>query len=63
LEAVRSEIARGKALEHLVGHASVVDEDGNAVDLTLPTSAGPESDDSPNDDAPTDATATEEQQA
>jgi trigger factor len=61
LEAVRSEIARGKALEHLVEHASVVDEDGNAVDLTIPTSDGSQSDDSPNDDAPTDAT--EEQQA
>ncbi len=61
LEAVRSEIARGKALEHLVEHASVVDEDGNAVDLTLPTSDASQSDDSPNDDAPTDAT--EEQQA
>ena len=61
LEAVRSEIARGKALEHLVEHASVVDEDGNAVDLTLPASDASQSDDSPNDDAPTDAT--EEQQA
>jgi len=61
LEAVRSEIARGKALEHLVEHASVVDEDGKAVDLTLPTSDASQSDDSPNEDAPTDAT--EEQQA
>ena len=33
LEAVRSDIARGKALEFLVDHASVVDEDGNPVDL------------------------------
>jgi len=37
LEAVRSEIARGKALEYLVEHANVVDESGNPVDLTLPT--------------------------
>lgn len=37
IEAVRSEIARGKALEHLVEHAGVVDESGNPVDLTLPT--------------------------
>lgn len=37
LEAVRSEIARGKALEHLVEHATVVDESGNPVDLTLPS--------------------------
>jgi trigger factor len=36
LEAVRSEIARGKALEHIVEHATVVDESGNPVDLTLP---------------------------
>jgi trigger factor len=36
LEAVRSEIARGKALEFLVEHASIVNEAGDAVDLTLP---------------------------
>jgi trigger factor len=36
LEAVRSEIRRGKALEHLVEHATVVDEHGTPVDLTLP---------------------------
>jgi trigger factor len=36
LEAVRSDIARGKALEFLIDHAAVVDHDGNPVDLTLP---------------------------
>jgi trigger factor len=36
LEAVRSDIARGKALEFLIDHATVVDEDGEPVDLTLP---------------------------
>lgn len=36
LEAVRSDIARGKALQFLVDHATVVDEAGNSVDLTLP---------------------------
>jgi trigger factor len=36
LEAVRSEIARGKALEFLVDHATVVDEEGNEIDLTIP---------------------------
>jgi trigger factor len=36
LEAVRSEITRGRALEYLVERASVVDEHGTAVDLTLP---------------------------
>jgi trigger factor len=39
LEAVRSEIARGKALEFLVEHANVVDEEGNAIDLTIPDEA------------------------
>ncbi len=36
LEAVRSDIARGKALEFLIDHATVVDTDGEPVDLTLP---------------------------
>jgi trigger factor len=36
VEAVRSDIARGKALEFLVDHATVVDEAGEPVDLTLP---------------------------
>ena len=42
LEAVRSDIARGKALEFLIDHADVVDADGNPVDLSLP-SRDPES--------------------
>jgi trigger factor len=33
LEAVRSDIAKGKALRYLVEHADVVDEAGNPVDL------------------------------
>jgi trigger factor len=45
LEAVRSEITRGKALEYLVERASVVDEHGAPVDLTLP--AGETSPDEP----------------
>jgi trigger factor len=36
LEAVRSDIARGKALQFVIDHATVVDEDGEPVDLTLP---------------------------
>jgi trigger factor len=36
LEAVRSDIAKGKALRHLVDHADVVDEAGNPVELTPP---------------------------
>jgi trigger factor len=39
LEAVRSDVARGKALQFLVEHATVVDEDGNQIDLTLPQAA------------------------
>jgi trigger factor len=39
LEAVRSDIARGKALSLLVDHATVVDESGKTVDLSLPESA------------------------
>ena len=38
IEAVRSDIARGKAVRFLVDHAEVVDEEGNPVDLTLPES-------------------------
>jgi len=39
LEAVRSDVARGKALEFLVDRATVVDEDGNEIDLTVPDGA------------------------
>jgi trigger factor len=42
LEAVRSEIARGKALEFLVEHATVVDEAGHTIDLSLPEAPQPE---------------------
>ncbi len=42
LEAVRSDIARGKALQFLVDHAVVVDEDGNPLDLSLPEEPSPE---------------------
>jgi trigger factor len=36
LQAVRSDIARAKALAFLVDHATVVDENGTALDLSLP---------------------------
>jgi len=36
LETVRSDLARGKALEFLIEHTTVVDEEGNVIDLTLP---------------------------
>ena len=39
IEAVRSDIARGKALAFLMDHAEVVDADGNTVDLSLPQPA------------------------
>ena len=41
LETVRSDIARGKALGFLVEHATVVDEAGNVIDLTVPDEPRP----------------------
>jgi trigger factor len=40
IEALRSDIARSKAVRVLVDSAEVVDEEGNPVDLTLPESDG-----------------------
>jgi trigger factor len=37
IEAVRFDVARGKALQYLVDHAAVVDESGQPVDLALPS--------------------------
>jgi trigger factor len=36
VEAVRSDVARGKAVQFLVDHATVVDGNGEPIDLTLP---------------------------
>ena len=36
LQAVRSELSRGKALQFLVDHATVVDEEGKPVDISFP---------------------------
>jgi len=36
LEAVRSDLARGNALQFLVDHATPVDEEGNVLDIALP---------------------------
>lgn len=36
IEAVRSDVARGKALQFLVDHARVIDANGDPIDLTLP---------------------------
>ena len=35
IEAVRSDVTRGKALEWLADHAEAVDEDGNVIDRAL----------------------------
>ncbi|HVW34585.1 MAG TPA: trigger factor [Acidimicrobiia bacterium] len=39
LQAVRSELSRGKALQFLVDHATVVDEEGNILDISFPEPA------------------------
>jgi trigger factor len=54
VQAVRSELERGKALTFLIEHATVVDEDGNPVDLSRT------SEDAPADQASTDAVPSEE---
>ena len=51
IEAVRSDIARGKALQFLIDHAVVLDDEGNAVDLVIPPS--------PSADAESDSSAPE----
>jgi trigger factor len=56
LEAVRSDIARRKAVQLLVDHAAVVDEDGNPVELDLPSAdvadGGPASESDDGDEHP-----------
>ncbi len=47
VEAVRSDIAKGKALRHLVDHADVVDGAGNPVDINPPDEPSEEPDRSP----------------
>jgi trigger factor len=55
LEAVRSDIARGKALRFLVDHADVVDEAGNPLELKVPegepSPTGEHAEQAPGDDA------------
>jgi trigger factor len=41
LEAVRSELSRGKALQFLVDHTTVVDEEGKPLDLSFPEPSAP----------------------
>jgi trigger factor len=50
LEAVRSDIARGKALAFLIDHAEVVDADGEPVDLSLPRADTDEAEPDPDED-------------
>ncbi len=56
VEAVRSDIARGKALAFLIEHADVVDADGEPVDLSLPQPAASESSGSPEAESPNTST-------
>ncbi len=66
LEAVRSDLARGKALKFLVDHATVVDETGNELDLALPeTEADTETTDTtetPTPESPTPENAATEEE-
>jgi trigger factor len=48
LDALRSEITRGKALQFLIDHAVAVDEEGRPLDLSLPEAASGD-DESPGD--------------
>jgi hypothetical protein len=59
MEAIRFDLARGKALQHLIDHAVVVDESGASVDLTLPRA--PEDGTSPEEPSP--APAAEERES
>jgi trigger factor len=58
LDALRSDLARGAAMQFLVDHATVVDGEGNEIDLSLPEPDEPESDEpepdepEPNEDDP-----------
>ena len=49
IEAVRFDIARGKALQFLVDHAKVVDQAGDPVDLTLPEPPAADASETEND--------------
>lgn len=60
IEAVRFDIARGKALQFLVDHAKVVDQAGDPVDLTLPEPAV-STDDANDQDVTTETPDVEEQ--
>jgi trigger factor len=67
LEAVRSDIARGKTVRYLVDHAEVVDEAGNPLDLKVPEEEAEASDEQSSDEPASEEQAskvqTEEPQA
>jgi trigger factor len=62
LEAVRSDIAKGKTVRFLVDNAEVVDEAGNPLDLKVPEGEPPTSDEQASEDQSSEA-HTEEPQA
>jgi trigger factor len=51
IEAVRSDVTRGKALEWLAEHAEAVDQDGNVIDRSLLEPPAPQSEDEPEESA------------
>jgi trigger factor len=64
LETVRSDIARGKALQFVVDAAVAVDTEGNEIDVSIPEPEGSDDGDTnENADAPSDPTPQEEPEA
>lgn len=64
LETVRSDIARGKALQFVVDSAVAVDTEGNEIDVSIPEPEGrDDGDTNDNADAPSDPTPQEESEA
>ncbi len=61
LEAVRSDIARGKTVRYLVDHAEVVDEAGNPLDLKVPEEEAEASDEQSSDEPAAEEQASEVQ--
>jgi trigger factor len=51
LQAVRSELSRGKALQFLVDHATVVDEEGKPLDISFPEPASAAPADEPEEES------------
>ncbi len=62
LEAVRSDIARGKALQLMVDRATVVDESGTPVDLSLPGGSAAEDTEAPSPEQTPEQTSAQEEE-